>query len=64
MKKKIFLWIISGIAAFVLLIMFLANVVVEPWIGKKIQTAVNENAGNYQVKIEKVDVSILRSGEE
>ncbi|MDA3943847.1 MAG: hypothetical protein PF694_09965 [Bacteroidetes bacterium] len=62
MNKKIFLWIISGIAAFVLLIMFLANVVVEPWIGKKIQTAVNENAGNYQVKIEKVDVSILRSG--
>lgn len=51
-----------GIAAFVILIVFLTKVVFEPWIGKKIQTSLNENSGNYLIKIEKVHVSIIRSG--
>ena len=48
--------------AFILLLMLLTKVVVEPWIGNKIQTSLDENAGDYLVKIEKVHVSILRSG--
>ena len=64
MNKKIFLWILLGITAFVLLVLLLTNVVVEPWIGKKIQTSVNEKSDDYQLKIEKVQVSILRSGVE
>lgn len=53
-----------GVAAFVLLAMLLTKVVAEPWIGKKIQTTVNEKSKNYQLNIETVHVSILRSGVE
>ncbi len=63
MKKKIILWIL-GITAFVLFIILLTTVVVEPWIGKKIQASLSEIPGDYQLKIEKVNVSILRSGVE
>jgi hypothetical protein len=62
MKKKIFLRILLGITAFVLLVVLLTRVVVEPWIEGKIQDLVNEKSGDYQLKIEKVHVSILRSG--
>jgi hypothetical protein len=62
MNKKIFLWILLGITAFILLGWLLTNVVVEPWIGQKIQASVNENSGDYHLEIEKVDVLILRSG--
>lgn len=62
MKKRIIVWIVLGVAAFVLLAMLLTKVVAEPWIGKKIQTTVNEKSKNYQLNIETVHVSILRSG--
>jgi len=62
MNKKINLWILLGITAFVLLVWLLINVVVEPWIGEKIEASVNEKSKDYQLEIEKVDVSILRSG--
>jgi len=62
MKRKIYLRIFIGIIAFVLLVLLLTKVVVEPWIGKKIQTSLDENSGAYLVKIEKVHVSIFRSG--
>jgi hypothetical protein len=62
MNWKIVLRILLGIVAFVLLVLLLTKVVIEPWIGKKIQTSLNENSGAYLVKIEKVHVSILRSG--
>lgn len=61
-KKKIFLWIILGITAFVLLVFLVTKVVVEPWIGRKIQASVSEISGDYQLEIEKVHVSIFRSG--
>jgi len=53
-----------GITAFVLLVLLLTKVVVEPWIGRKIQASLSEIPGDYQLKIEKVRVSILRSGVE
>ena len=62
MKRKIVLRILLGIVALGLLVLLLTKVVVEPWIGKKIQTSLNENSGDYQIKIEKVHVSIFRSG--
>ncbi|MDO8951539.1 MAG: DUF748 domain-containing protein [Draconibacterium sp.] len=62
MKQKIVIRITLGIAAFVLLIVLLTKVVVEPWVGKKIQASLNENSSAYQIKIEKVHVSIFRSG--
>lgn len=62
MKRKTIIRIFLGLAAFVLGVVLLIKVVVEPWIGRKIQASLNENAGDYLIKIEKVDVSILRSG--
>jgi hypothetical protein len=56
--------IILGITAFVLLVLLLTKVVVEPWIERKIQSSLSEIPGDYQLKIEKVKVSILRSGVE
>jgi len=64
MRRKILVRIILGIAAFVILIVLLTKVFVEPWIGKKIQASLSENTGAYLIKIEKVHVSILRSGVE
>lgn len=61
MRQKILLKIVLGIAAFVVLAVLLTKVVVEPWIGKKIQTSLDENSGAYLVKIEKVYASIYRS---
>lgn len=62
MKKKIFLRIILGITAFVLLVILLTKVVVEPWIRKKINVTLNEISGEYLFKIEKVHVLIFPSG--
>jgi len=62
MKRKILVRIILGIAAFAPVIMLLTKMVVEPWIGEKIQASLNEKSGAYLVKIEKVHVSILHSG--
>jgi len=62
MKQKLFLKILFGIGAFTLLLMLLTKIVVEPWIGKKIQTAINESSKNYNVEISKVNFSIWRSG--
>lgn len=62
MKNKVFLWIGLGIAVFVLLTLLLTKVVLEPWIGSKIQTSVNEISDDYACKIERVHVSIFRSG--
>ena len=64
MKQKVLLKITIGIVVFILLAVLLTKVVVEPWIGKKIQTSINENSGAYLIKIEKVHVSIFRSGVE
>ncbi|MHB9143173.1 MAG: hypothetical protein ACYC25_14985, partial [Paludibacter sp.] len=62
MKSKIVLKILAGIVAFVLLLMFLMAVIVEPWFGRKIQTTFNKNSVDYSLKIAKVHISIIRSG--
>jgi hypothetical protein len=64
MKRKTFIWVLSGIAAFVLLVVLVPKVAVEPWLEGKIRTAISENSGDYLVEIESVDVSILQAGVE
>jgi hypothetical protein len=62
MKRKIFLKILLGIVTVVLLIIFVTKVFVEPWVGKKIHTALNEKNREYQVDIEKVRILMITSG--
>lgn len=62
MKRKILLRILFGAVAFALLLVFLISVIVEPWVGRKIQTAFNKNSADYLLKIEQVHFSILKSG--
>jgi len=59
---KIFLKILLGVITVALLIKFLTIVFVEPWIGKKIQAALNENNRDYIVEIDKVHVLMISSG--
>ncbi len=42
--------------------MLLIKVVVEPWIGEKIQSSLNTNSGDFLLKIEKVHVLTFQSG--
>jgi hypothetical protein len=62
MKRKIFLKILLGIATLVLMIKFLTTVIVEPWIGKKIQAALIENNRDYLIEIDKVHILMITSG--
>ena len=62
MKKKIFLIILGGIITLGLLLKFSTAIFFEPWIAKKIDAELNEENRNYIVKIEKVNISILKSG--
>jgi len=54
--------IIVGIAAFAMVILLFTRLLVEPWIEEKIQTSLRETPGDYLIKIEKVHVSVFRSG--
>jgi len=61
MKQKLFLKILFGIGALTLFLMLLTKVLVEPWIGRKIQTSINDSNKNLNVEISKVHFSIWRS---
>ena len=61
MKTKIFLRIIIGIVTLILLIKLLTIIIIEPWIINKIQTVLNEKNRDYEFKIEKADISLVRS---
>ena len=61
MKQKIYLKIFIGITTFVIIVIILTKVFVEPWIGKKIISSLHAKSSDYQLKIEKVHVSILSS---
>jgi hypothetical protein len=61
MRYKLVLKIFIGIVGLVLLSLIAINVVVEPLILKKIQSAINENSKDLIVKIGKVHLSVLSS---
>ncbi|MCX6234079.1 MAG: hypothetical protein NT175_05035 [Bacteroidetes bacterium] len=62
MKRKLFLKILLGIVALAVLLVFLMLVIVEPWVGKKVRAALNENSRDYKVEVDKVHVLIMSSG--
>ena len=62
MKKIIFLKIVVGIITLIFLIKFLTAIFLEPWIGKKIDSELNDGNRNYIVKINKVSILIIKSG--
>lgn len=61
MSKSIYLKILTGIVVFVVLLLFLTKVVVEPWIGNKIEAKFNEKSNNYTAEIDKVHISVFPS---
>ncbi len=62
MKRKIYLKILPGILIFTLLIKFITIAFVDPWIGKKIEAALNEKNSAYLVEIDKVHILMIASG--
>ncbi len=62
MKGKTTPKILLGIIILALFIRILTTVLVEPWVRKKIQTALNEGSKDYAVEIEKVNIFILAAG--
>jgi len=55
------LWILAGIATFILLLLISIPLVIEPMLEKKIQTLIKDKSPNYIVKIAKVQVSVYKS---
>lgn len=61
MKKNRYLKILTGIVTFLLLLIFFTTLIVEPWIGKKLEAEINEKAKDYIVEIDKVHISVFKS---
>lgn len=61
MKTKLFLKILIGIVTLLLLIKLLTIILIEPWVGNKIQSVLNEKNRDFIIKIEKVHILMLRS---
>jgi len=61
MKRKYLINTSFGIVTLILSIWVILSVFIEPWIGKKIETVLNETNKDYTIKIGKVNVSIIRS---
>ncbi len=62
MKGKTIIKTLLGIIVLALFIRILTTVLVEPWIRKKMQAALNERSKDYVVEIEKVNVFIITAG--
>jgi hypothetical protein len=61
MKRKIVLKVLLGIVVLAVVIIFLTPVIIEPWVGRKIQAALNEKYKDYIVEIDKVHISMIPS---
>ncbi len=64
MKKKTLIKIFIGILGVFVLLLLLAKLFLEPWVEKKIQTALQDQKGKYKIEIEDIDVSIFSRGAE
>jgi hypothetical protein len=62
MKKKRYLKIILVAVTLVILMKFLTVIFVEPWIGKKIEAVVNDKNKDFEIKIDKVHILMIKSG--
>jgi len=59
MGRNTYQKILIGIVAFVIVLLILKLVVIEPWIGNKIVAKFNEKNRDYVVKIDKVHLSVF-----
>jgi len=62
MKKKLFLKILIGIAALMVVWIVIATTLVEPWIRTKIESSLNTPDSGMAIKINDVDISLLTFG--
>ena len=62
MKIKLLSKILLGIVAFVLLFILLIFVVADPWISNKIRVKLNEYSSDYLINVDKIHVSLFKSG--
>jgi hypothetical protein len=62
MRKKLFLKILIGIVAFILLLFILIKIIVEPAIEIKILSTLNQNNKGYIFQVEKINISFLPAG--
>jgi hypothetical protein len=60
--KKIIYIVLVTIAAVIFLALILKKSVLEPWVKGRIESAINESAGQYIVRIDSIHIMILRSG--
>ena len=61
MKQKVYLKILMGIMVTAVLITFITIILLEPWIGRKIEAKFGEKYKDYSVEIDKVHLSIFTS---
>jgi len=61
MKRKSYLKIIIGVLSVIILIKILVTILFEPWIEKKLRTALNEKENSYQIKIKRIRISLIAS---
>jgi hypothetical protein len=61
MKKKIFLKILVGTIALVLLIKLLTTIFFEPWLGRIIDAELNKENRDFNVEIDKLHILIIKS---
>jgi len=59
MNRNTYQKILIGIAAVVVLLLFVKSMVIEPWIGNKIAAKFNEKNKDYVVEIDKVHLSVF-----
>ncbi len=64
MEKKIFIKILVATVTLVLLIKFVTALFIEPWIGSKIRSELNNEDRNYIVETDNVKISLIRSAVE
>ena len=62
MNKKNILKTLVGIVVLVLLVKFLTIILAEPWVKKKIMSELNDKVHDYNVRIDKVHILLMKSG--
>ncbi len=62
MRNGNYLKFLFGIIGLVVIIKLSATIFAEPWIKKKIETGLNEKNNNFQIEIDRVNISLIRRG--
>lgn len=62
MNKRVIYIVLGTIAAVIIIVVLLKKSVLEPWVKGRIESAINESAGQYIVTIDSIHILALRSG--